>query len=289
MLKTIGKVFYFLFVLLFFYIVYTYSNYHFINTFYNKEVYPHLNDSSKMIDSLVIPFGDRYDSKPVYHAKSLMENNEFEINFYTFESVNGSPGIFILFNNLNFNQDDSLYINVNFNLGVFPSDNYILHFDGKEQSKNRHFIRIMLNYELENDFTYFSYSNDSEVLKLSSIDNFKFSYSLDGKNYTNFLTLKSNNSSEYNHYKDIFTENSTEAFQSENFSGNASVFNFLNKDLDSIKTVNTKLLTKYNYLLYRNMILAIIGVFLLTFIIFYRKLIWHWFNLLKQKINSKQK
>lgn len=289
MLKVFGKVFYFLFILLFFYIMYTYSNSVFINTYYNKEVYPYIDDSSKMIDSLVIPFGDRYDGEPVYQAKSLVENKEFEINFFTFESINNSPGLFITLNDLDFNHDNDLYIKISFDIGTIPSGNYTLHFDNKDSTTNRHFIRIMLNYEKESDSTYFSYSNDGESLKLSSINNFKFSFSLDGKIFTDFLTLKSNYSSDYTHSKDIFSENSNEPFYSENFSGNAPVFNMLNEDLESVKTVNTKTLTQYNYIIYRNMILSILGAFLLTFIIFYRKLIQHWFFLIKEKIKSRNK
>lgn len=288
MLKIIGKVFYFLFVLLFFYIIYTYSNSVFINTYYNEEIYPHLNDSEKMIEPLVVPFGDKYDSKPVYRAKSFVEGKEFEINFFAFESINKSPGFFITFNNLNFNQTNDLYIKVNFNIGTIPADEYILHFDNKNVTKERHFIRIMLNYDLESDYTYFSYSNNGEALKINYIDNFEFSYSLNGNDYNDFLFLKSNNFSEYNHSEDLFSNDSNEIFTSTNFSGNAIVFNMLNENLKSINEVNTKILSTYHYIIYRNMILSIVFVFFLTFVIFYRKLIAHWLKLLKEKITSKK-
>lgn len=283
MLKVIGKVFYFIFILLFFYIMYTFSNASLINTYYNNEVYPHLNDSSVMIDKLVVPFGDRYDNIPIYQASSTVEGKKFEINFFAFEATNNSPGIFITFNNFDFNQNDILYINAKFDVGNTPSGTYSFQFDENLNSKQRHFIRIMLNYDENEDYAYFTYRNNDELIKELSINNFVFSYSLDGVNYLPFLNLKSINNSNYDHTFDHFSSQDDDIFVSNNFYGSADRFNILNKELSSIVTVDTKVLTQYNYIIYRNMALSIIGAFILTFVIFYRKLILHWFKQIKEK------
>lgn len=263
--------------------MYTFSSSSLINTYYNNEVYPHLNDSAKMIDKLVIPFGDRYDKEPIYQAKSDIEGKKFEINFFAFESTNNAPGILVTFNNFDFNQNVNLYINVKFDIGRSPSGTYSFHFDNNLENTEKHFLRIMLNYDAEDDYAYFAYRNENEMIKELSINNFNFSYSFNGVDYSPFLHLSSNNNSNYGHTTDYFLTDNGEIFNSTNFVGSADRFNMLNQDLDSIVTVDTKVLKQYNYIIYRNMALSIVGVFLLTFIIFYRKLIVHWFKLIKER------
>ncbi|VEU81100.1 hypothetical protein [Haploplasma axanthum] len=269
--------------------------------FFKKEVlstYEEGNIDDIVSKSMTAWQSTNYIEKPLYHFSSSEETDyTFDIGIYSFKVGRKDEvryGFMIYVYNLevknleNKLDDYSAYEKNPGLLGLnvlimgqesnsFIEENLAIVFDGKELKGNV-FGPIYLNTGDEN---YFSYRIDqSSEKKMNQVKTISFSIvdatkETNGRKLNKFAEITANNDLEDKYIDDTMALGDREYLNTNKFNGDASYYKDINETYngtsDSVATVDTTVLSKYNYVVTRTMLLYVGAIILSTFLLFFFK------------------